>query len=77
MKFTISRSSSLHGGTYYAAAENGQKAGYMTYRTDTPGIMVIDHTKVQDAYHGQGIGELLIQQAVTDTKKENLKIRPV
>lgn len=65
------------GGAYRATDEANRSAGYMTYRHDETGDMVVEHTKVEETFVGQGVGQMLAEQAIADARKEKRKILPV
>ena len=63
------------GGKYIARI--GSHAAEMTYRRASPQRIVIDHTFVPPELRGRGIGEELVQRAVSDARASEAKIEPV
>ncbi len=63
------------GGFY--AMEEGVKIGEMTYSMAGPGKMIIDHTEVNPAEKGKGIGHILLYKAVEYARLNKLKILPL
>jgi predicted GNAT family acetyltransferase len=55
---------------------NGQEMAEMTYDW-RPDLMVIQHTEVNDALSGQGIGKQLVTAAVEYARAQHVKIHPV
>lgn len=49
---------------------------FAEYRLDTP-IIVFTHTVVPEALRGQGIGSKLIEAALKDVRKRDLKVVPL
>ncbi len=76
MTITIRRQEAEDGGRYEASAD-GRPAGCMTYQRPEIGRILIDHTKVESGYNGQGIGARLVAQAVADARAEGFRITPV
>lgn len=56
---------------------NNQMAAEMTYSKAGDGMIIIDHTFVDDQYRGEGLGKLLVYQAVEDARINNIKIIPL
>ena len=56
--------------------ENGEWLAEMTYSREGVRKMVIDHTEVDDALKGKGIGKHLVAAAVQYARKNNLLIKP-
>ncbi|MBK8710407.1 MAG: N-acetyltransferase [Niastella sp.] len=61
----------------FEALDEENVAGFMAYHWEQPGIMIIDHTEVNAAYGGQGVGKKLVMAAVTDAREKGYKIFPV
>ncbi|MEU9543506.1 MULTISPECIES: GNAT family N-acetyltransferase [Streptomyces] len=54
----------------------GETAGLTAYR-DRDDQRVFYHTEIGDAFAGQGLASLLVQQALTDTRAAGKRIVPV
>lgn len=63
-------------GSFYIE-ENGAKLGLMTYRKTGANEITIDHTEVDDAAQGKGLGKEMTAAAVEYARKSDLKIVPV
>ena len=59
-------------GSFYIELD-GKKEAEMTYRHSANQQIIIDHTEVNDALKGQGVGHKLINSAVDYLRKNNLK----
>ncbi|MDQ6642221.1 MAG: N-acetyltransferase [Actinomycetota bacterium] len=60
----------------YEAIVDGATAGFATYERHD-GLIAFLHTEVDDAYEGQGIGHVLVQQSLHDVRHKELTVRPV
>lgn len=56
--------------------QNDQQAGVMTY-TMAGDIMIIDHTEVDKAFEGIGLGKQLVLAGIEHARANNLKIKPL
>lgn len=72
----INHSENAHKGSFYVE-ENGALTAEMTYSLAGPGKMIIDHTSVSDQLRGHGVGNLLVDAAVSYSRDKNLKIIPL
>lgn len=61
----------------FLAKMDGQKAGLMTYSWAGEDRIIIDHTEVEPAYNGKGVGKELVYKAVEFAREKNLKIIPL
>lgn len=61
----------------FIAYLDGDQAGLMTYYWDGKEKFVINHTEVDPAYNGKGIGKELVYKAVAFARENNLKIIPI
>lgn len=52
-------------------------AAEMTYVASSPSLYIIDHTFVNPAYRGQGLGDLLLEAAVQHARENGIKIMPL
>ena len=77
MGFSIRREETAEGGAYRIFAEAGAAAGQMTYSRAADGAMVIEHTAVEEAFGGRGVGQKLVEAALSDARAEKRKIVPV
>ena len=49
----------------------------MTFSRASATLIIIDHTSVPDALRGRGIGQILVEQAVADARREGFRIIPL
>lgn len=61
----------------FVAEEDGQEAGVMTYTNAGPDKFIIDHTEVNDAFAGKGVGKALVMAAVDHARSNGLRILPL
>ena len=61
----------------FIATENGAKAGEMTYSKAGDTLIIIDHTEVDSAFGGQGVGKKMVLAAVDFARANNIKILPL
>lgn len=61
----------------FTASENSNKAGEMTYTWAGKDKFIIDHTNVDPAFNGQGVGKKLVLEAVRFARENKLKILPL
>ncbi|MCL7987444.1 N-acetyltransferase [Sphingobacterium sp. lm-10] len=62
----------------YAAASDGEKrAGMMTYSIAGKDLIIIDHTEVDSAYTGKGVGKKMLYKIVELAREKNIKIMPL
>ena len=62
---------------FFKALDNGVEAGLMTYSWAGTDKFIIDHTEVNPAFNGKGVGKQLVMAAVEFARKNNLKIMPL
>lgn len=55
----------------------GEKAGLMTYSWAGADKFIIDHTEVNPAFGGKGVGKELVLAAVKFARENHLKIIPL
>ncbi|WP_418955703.1 GNAT family N-acetyltransferase [Streptomyces tritici] len=60
----------------YEILVGGERAGLTAYR-DRDGQRVFFHTETDEAYAGQGLAGILVQEALTDVRAAGLRIVPV
>ena len=61
-------------GTFYID-KGGEQVAEMTY-TISEGVMIIDHTEVDESLRGQQVGNELVACAVEFAREQNIKIVP-
>ena len=49
----------------------------MTYSVAGKTMIIIDHTYVNDDFRGEGLGKIMVNQAVEDARKSGIKIVPL
>ncbi len=54
-----------------------EQIGKMTYTWAGKDKFIIDHTEVDDGHEGNGYGKMLVMEAVSFARAENLKIMPL
>ena len=59
------------------ARENHTRAGMMSYSIAGPELIIIDHTDVEPAYNGKGVGKKMLNKIVEMARDKNLKIIPL
>jgi uncharacterized protein len=59
------------------AKSDGQIAGKMTYTKSAAGFIIIDHTEVDPAFKGQGVGKQLLLKIVEMAREKHIKILPL
>ena len=62
---------------FVMARENNQRAGIMTYSVAGPSLIIIDHTEVEPAYNGKGVGKQMLYKMVEMAREKNIKIIPL
>ena len=62
---------------FAVATENGKTAGKMTYSIASSDFIIIDHTEVEPAFKGKGVGKELLYKIVEMAREKNLKILPL
>ncbi|MGV3541503.1 MAG: GNAT family N-acetyltransferase [Rufibacter sp.] len=62
---------------YFEAIEIKAQAGLLTYTWATPQKLVIEHTEVNRAFSGRGVGNALVMATVAYAREQNIKIHPV
>lgn len=61
----------------FIATADGAKAGEMTYSKAGDTLIIIDHTEVDPAFGGQGVGKKMVLAAVDFARENNIKILPL
>lgn len=62
---------------YFRAIDEDIEAGLMSYTWAGEGKFIIDHTEVNPAFSGQGVGKKLVMQAVAFARESKVKIMPL
>jgi uncharacterized protein len=71
----VSREDRATGGRWVGTVDGHQAE--MTYSRASPTLIIIDHTEVPDALRGQGVGQVLVERAVADARREGFRIIPL
>lgn len=61
----------------FVVLDGDKKAGEMAYVWAGDNKIIIDHTEVDEAYGGQGIGKKAFLALVDWVRKENIKVIPL
>ncbi len=61
----------------FEAFIDGNHAGLMTYTWAGEERFIIDHTEVEEAYNGKGVGKEMLLSAVDFARKNNKTIIPL
>ncbi len=72
----IQHQENSHKGSFFVK-ENGKKIGELTYTYAGDTRFIIDHTEVGDAVRGEGLGQQMVDKAVTFAREKGLKIIPL
>lgn len=59
------------------ARKNKVKAGMMTYSIAGPELIIIDHTDVEPAFNGKGVGKQMLYKIVEMARQKKIKIIPL
>ena len=59
------------------AKEKDNQVGSMTYSIAGPELIIIDHTDVDPAYNGKGVGKQMLYKIVEMARQKNIKIIPL
>ena len=74
---TITRTETDSGGRYEARAEGRDGFGEMTYSKAGEDKIIVDHTFVDGALRGLGVGKKLAERLVADVRAEGKTIIPL
>ena len=61
----------------FEAFIDGNHAGLMTYTWAGEDRFIIDHTEVEEAYNGKGVGKEMLLKAVNFAREKGKKIIPL
>lgn len=56
---------------------DGDRLAEMVYKYSSPGVIIIEHTEVDDLLRGKNVGYQLVHRIVEFARAENLKIIPL
>lgn len=60
------------------AKDDNQEMGEMTYSKANEGqLLIVDHTGVNEAYKGKGVGKALFDELVAMARKEKRNVMPL
>lgn len=62
-------------GNRYLLSVDGKRVGSVTYQ-DTGEVLVVDHTEVDPAFGGQGLGSRLARHALDDARVKGRRVIP-
>jgi len=62
---------------YFVAAEDLGEVGRIVYRMAGPAKLIIEHTEVDPAYEGNGIGKRLVYAVVDYARNHHIGIIPI
>ena len=62
---------------FFKATEEGTTAGRMTYSWAGEDRIIIDHTEVNPAFKGKGVGKQLVLAAVDFAREKQISIIPL
>jgi uncharacterized protein len=57
--------------------DEGKEIALMHYTFAGPGKIIIDHTEVNGAYEGKGLGRKLVKAGVDYAREQHIKILPL
>ena len=72
----IQHSESGDRGVFYIESESAERVAELTY-LEKNGVLIIDHTEVNDSLRGKNIGYQLVSHAVDFARERGSKIRPL
>jgi uncharacterized protein len=61
----------------FSALDKDKTAGSIYYTYAGSSIMILDHTEVDNAYHGQSIGKKILMEIVDFARENKIKIIPL
>jgi len=61
----------------FVAQDQDKKAGEMTYSKAGDSLIIIDHTEVDPAFGGQGVGKIMVLAAVDFARANGIKVLPL
>lgn len=63
-------------GSAYEITQDGTHVGLAAY-TLHDGVATFTHTEVDTAFEGQGLGSVLVREALEDVRRRGLRVRPL
>lgn len=76
MSYIVNNKQEETKGAYFIEKE-GAHIAEMTYSIAGTDRIIIDHTEVNDAFRGSGLGELMVKKAVEDAREKGISIVPL
>lgn len=61
----------------YKAMDDERVAGAITFSKAGENRIILDHTEVDDAYKGQGVGKIILLEIIEEARKSETKILPL
>ncbi len=62
--------------SFFRAQEDTQNAGEVSYFQQGEKMLVLDHTRVEDAFQGRHLGQKLVNKVVDYARENGFKIIP-
>ncbi len=62
---------------FFAAMEDDEEAGQMTFTFAGEDRLIVDHTEVNPDFKGQGVGKLMLMNLVDFARKNQYKVIPL
>lgn len=59
----------------YAVNKEGTQMGEITFTLKGDDVLVAEHTKVEEEFRGEGVGEKLVEALVDKCRKDDKKIK--
>ena len=61
----------------YELVRDGEVLGFLLYRIEPEGAVVLVHTDVGPAYEGKGLGSVLVKGALDDLREQGVRAIPL
>ena len=61
----------------FTARDGDRRAGVATYSRLNASVVIMDHTEVDDAFKGKGVGKALVAREVAWAREQGQKIMPL
>lgn len=62
---------------FFRATEDGIDAGKITYSWAGDKRIIVDHTEVEQAFNGRGVGKAILMEIVAFARSKDIKILPL